>query len=85
MTTTQNIREVLTLTVPKEIAEDLDKIARFNDKTTEELVFSYIVEGVASDSHDARRIKFAEKATQALGKGTDKAKTIDDIFENMLY
>ena len=87
MTTKTNdtFRETLTLTLPKEIVKDLNNIASFNDTNLEKLVYSYIVDGIAGDSRAARRIKFTDKANEVFGKNNIPQKTVEDIFNGLVY
>jgi len=87
MTTKTKIRiqETLTLSLPMEIVEDLNKIAQFNNTNAENLVYSYIVDGIAGDSRAARRMRFTEKANETLGKGNRPPKTVEDIFNNLVF
>ena len=84
-TKTNEIQETLTLTLPGEIIEDLNNIASFNDTDLEKLVYSYIVDGIASDSRAAKRMKFTNKANETLGKHNLPSKTVEDIFNNLVY
>jgi hypothetical protein len=87
MTTKTKVRihETLTLTLPIEIIEDLNKIAKFNDTNTENLVYSYIVDGITGDSRAAKRMRFTEKANETLGRSNRPSKTVEDIFDNLVY
>ena len=84
-TKTKEIQETLTFTLPGEIVEDLNNIASFNDTDLEKLVYSYIVDGIASDSRAAKRMKFTNKANETLGKHNLPSKTVEDIFNNLVY
>ena len=77
--------EKLTLTLPTEIIEDLDKIAAFHKTDREKLLYSYIVDGIASDSLAAKRKEFTDRAKQACAGNKKPAKSIEDIFNNLLY
>ena len=79
------IRETVTLTLPIEIVEDLNNIASFNDTNLEDLIYAYIVDGIASDSRAAKRMKFTNKANEALGKNNILPKTVEDIFNGLVY
>ena len=46
MNTKESIRENVTLTLPREIVVDLYKIAEFNETGFEDLVYSYIIDGI---------------------------------------
>ena len=83
--TQDTLQETLTLRLPGEIIEDLNNIASFNDTDLEKLVFSYIVDGIANDSRAAKRMEFTDKANEVLGKNNVAPKTVEDIFENLLY
>ena len=79
-----NISELLTISIPKEIIEDLNCIAEFNDTSVEDVVYSYIVEGLKNDSLVARRMKFTDKANEVLKRNRVPPKSVDDIFNNLL-
>lgn len=83
--TKDTIQETLTLTLPKETVEDLNNIASFNETDLEKLVYSYIVDGIASDSRAAKRKEFTDKANEVLGKNNIPPKTVEDIFNNLVY
>lgn len=77
--------EKLTLTLPSEIIDDLNKIAAFNNTDREKLVYSYIVDGIAGDSLAAKRKEFSDRAKQSWGKHQEPEKSVEDIFNNLLY
>ena len=77
--------ETLTIELPDEIFKDLNDIAAFHNTKIEKLVYSYIVDGIAGDSRAARRKKFTDRANEVLGKGNVPPKTVEDIFNNMVY
>ncbi len=81
----ESTHEKLALTLPREIVDDLNKIATFNDTLLEDLVFSYIVDGIASDSRAVKRMRFTDNANKVLGKKNISPKTVDDIFNNLVY
>lgn len=83
--TTENIQEKVTLTLPGEIVGDLKKIALFNDTGFEDLVCSYIIDGIAGDSRAVNRMRFADKANKVLSKNNVPPKTVEDIFNNLVY
>ena len=83
--TKETIRETVTLTLPREIVDDLNKIASFNENSFEDLVYSYIVDGIASDSRAVNRMKFTDKANVVIGKNNIPPKTVEDIFNNLVY
>lgn len=85
MKTKESIQAKLTLTLPREVIDDLNKIASFNDTSLEGLVYSYIVDGIAGDSRAVNRMKFTDKANEALGKNNIPPKTVEDIFNNLVY
>ena len=79
------IQEQVTLTLPREIVDDLNKIASFNETNLEDLVYSYIVDGIASDSRAVNRMKFTDKANEVMGKNNIPPKSVEDIFNNLVY
>ena len=85
MKTHETIKEQMTLNLPGEIIVDLKKIASFNGTVLEDLVYSYIVDGIAGDSRAVNRMKFTDKANEVLGKNNIPSKTVEDIFNNLVY
>jgi hypothetical protein len=83
--TKETIQETVTLTLPREIVDDLNKIASFNETSLEDLVYSYIVDGIASDSRAVNRMRFTDKANEVIGKNNIPPKTVEDIFNNLVY
>ena len=81
----ETIQETVTLTLPREIVDDLNKIASFNENSLEDLVYSYIVDGIASDSRAVNRMRFTDKANEVMGKNNIPPKTVEDIFNNLVY
>jgi hypothetical protein len=81
----KNIRQKVTLTLPGEIVENLNKIATFNNTRFEDLVYSYIADGIAGDSRTVRRMHFTDNANKILEKNNIPPKTVDDIFNNLVY
>ncbi len=81
----ETIQEQVALTLPREIVDDLNKIASFNETNLEDLVYSYIVDGIASDSRAVNRMKFTDKANEVMGKNNIPPKTVEDIFNNLVY
>ena len=81
----ETIQEQVTLTLPRETVDDLNKIASFNETNLEDLVYSYIVDGIASDSRAVNRMKFTDKANEVMGKNNIPPKTVEDIFNNLVY
>jgi len=77
--------EQVTLTLPKETVEDLERITSFKKSGLEDLILSYIAEGMANDSLAVRRMKFTDTANEALGRNNIPPKTIEDIFDNLVY
>jgi len=61
-------RSSLSLAIPQELLEDLRKLAEHNATSVEELVFSYIIEGLAGDSQLIKRLKFLDQATENLAE-----------------
>ena len=81
----ETIQEQVTLTLPREIVDDLNTIALFNETNLKDLVYSYIVDGIASDSRAVNRMKFTDKANEVMGKHNILPKTVEDIFNNLVY
>ncbi len=79
------ILEKVTLVLPKEIVDDLNKIASFNETSREDLVYSYIVDGIAGDSRTVKRMNFTDHVNETLGKNNIPPKTVEDIFNNLVY
>ena len=83
--TEHTIREELIFTLPKEIIDDLKHISAFNKTDLEKLVYSYIVDGIASDARAARRKKFTDRANEVWSKNNIPPKSVEDIFDNLIY
>lgn len=75
------------LTLPEEVLEDLKKIASYNNTDLEGLVYSYIVDGIASDSRIVKRMEFSDAANETLGKKSFHSKTAKEIVNdfNLVY
>ncbi len=81
----ENIRTNVTLTLPGEVVENLNRIAGFHNIRFEDLVYSYIADGIAGDSRAVKRMHFTENANEVLKKNNLPPKTVDDIFNNLVY
>jgi hypothetical protein len=75
------------LTLPKEVLKDLRKIAVFNNSGLNDLVYSYIVDGIASDSRIVKRMEFEDNANVSLGGKSIHSKTAKEIINdfNLVY
>lgn len=78
-----NLQEKVCINMPGEIVDNLNKIASLNNSEVESVVHSYIVDGIANDSHKAKRMEFTNKINEILSKYNIPPKTIEDIFENL--
>jgi hypothetical protein len=75
------------LTLPGEVLEDLKKIALFNNFGFEDLVYSYIVDGIASDSRIVKRMEFTDNVNETLGNKDIHSKTAEEVINefNLVY
>lgn len=81
------IQAEILLTLPKEVLEDLRKIAAFNNTDLHDLVYSYIVDGIANDSRIVKRMEFEDNANESLGGKSIHSKTAKEIISdfNLVY
>jgi hypothetical protein len=81
------IQAEILLTLPKEVLKDLRKIAVFNNSSLNDLIYSYIVDGIASDSRIIKRMKFEDNASKSLGGKSIHSKTAKEIINdfNLVY
>lgn len=81
------IQAEIILTLPKEMLKDLRKITTFNKGGLGELVYSYIVDGIASDSRIVKRMEFEDNANDSLGSKSIHSKTAKEIINdfNLVY
>jgi hypothetical protein len=81
------IQAEILLTLPKEVLKDLRKIAVFNNSSLNDLIYSYIVDGIASDSRIIKRMKFEDNASESLGGKSIHSKTAKEIINdfNLVY
>ena len=81
------VRAEILLTLPREVLKDLRKIATFNNCGLDELVYSYIVDGIASDSRIVKRMEFEDNANDSLGHKPIDSKTAREIINdfNLVY
>ena len=77
----------ITLSVPSDIGNDLEEIASFTGVSVDNLVFSYIVEGIAGDSRILKRSEFKRHAGETLNKDDFRSKSSREIVNefNLLY
>ncbi len=75
------------LTLPGEVLEDLKKIALFNNSNFEDLIYSYIVDGIANDSRVVKRMEFTDNINETLGNKDIHSKTAEEIINefNLVY
>jgi len=76
-------RVEILLTVPGELLEDLKRIAQFNNYRLEDLVYSYIVDGVTSDPRVIKRMEFTDSAREASGGKTFHSKSAKEIINDL--
>ncbi len=81
------IQAEIFLTLPKEMLEDLRKIADFNNTDLNGLVYTYIVDGIANDSRIVKRMEFEDHAHVSLGGKSIHSKTAKEIINdfNLVY
>jgi len=70
------------LTLPEEVLEDLRKIALFNNSGFEDLIYSYIVNGIASDSRIVKSMESTGNVNEILGKKNFHLKTAKEIISD---
>lgn len=80
-------QSVILVTLPTDVLEDLGKFASFNETQLDDLVFSYIVDGIANDSRILKRMEFTDKANRAFGNKPIHSKTAEAIVNdfNLVY
>ena len=76
------IQPKILLTVPKEVLKDLRKIAAFNNSGLNDLAYSYIVDGIASESRIVKRMEFEDNANDSLGGKSIHSKTAKEIIND---
>ena len=81
------IQADILLTLPNEVLKDLRKIAVFNNSGLNDLIYSYIVDGIASDSRIIKRMEFEDNASESLGGKSIHSKTAKEIINdfNLVY
>jgi len=77
----------VTLSIPTDIANDLQEIASFNGVSIESLVYSYIIEGITGDSRILKRAEFKRHADDEFNKDDFRSKSPREIVNefNLLY
>jgi hypothetical protein len=77
----------LLVSVPNSIMDDLKKIALFNGVSLEDLGYSYIVDGIASDSRIIKRVEFKRHANETLNTDDFHSKSSKEIINdfNLVY
>jgi hypothetical protein len=81
------IQADILLTLPKEMLKDLIKIAVLKNSGINDLVYYYIVDGIASDSRIVKRMEFEDNANVSLGGKSIHSKTAKEIINdfNLVY
>lgn len=81
------IQTEILLTLPNEVLKDLRKIAAFNNSGLNDLVYSYITDGLANDSRIVKRMEFEDNANELLGGESIHSKTAKEIVNdfNLVY
>ena len=74
----------ITLTLPSELLEDLTRIALFNKTKLESTIYSYIVDGLASDSRTVRRMELTGNENKVPEKNNTLPKTVAKIFNDLI-
>lgn len=77
--TKETTQGTLNLNLPQEVVEIISRIAMFHDQNLDDLIFSYIVDGIAKDAWAARRIQLTEKPAKNMDKVNGQGKTVDYI------
>lgn len=75
------------LILPTEVLKDLRKIASLNSSGLDDLIYSYIVDGIAGDSRTVKRMEFSENANKLLGGKSFHSKNAREIINdfNLIY
>lgn len=70
------------LPLPGEMIRDLKKIAAFNNSELKDLIYSYVVDGLASDSLIIKRLEVDNAADKNSGYKSIHAKTAREILKD---
>ena len=70
------------LTLPNKLLKDSKKIASLNNSYLDDLVYSYVVDGIANDYRIAKREEFTDKANEAAGNKSIHSKTAEEILND---
>lgn len=71
------------LTLPMEVLNDLNKLMINNETNLHDLIYSYIIQGITSDSLDFQRMKFTEKVNKATKENNRPSKTVDELLRSL--
>ena len=84
---TNEMQTEITVRLPNEICQDLKKIALFNKISLDELVNSYILDGIASDVRIVKRMEFRDHFDEVLAKDSFHGKSAKEIINdfNLVY
>ncbi len=74
----------ITLTLPAEVLGDLKKTATHNKTGLGDLVYSYIIDGLAGDAIAAGRMAFAGTHDAAAGQKNSYPGTVEDLLKNLM-
>lgn len=70
------------LPLPAEMFQDLKKIAAFNNSDLEDLIYSYVVDGLASNSLIVKRMEIKNAAEKNSGCKSLHSKTAREILKD---
>lgn len=73
------------LALPKEVLIDLNSIANKQNNNLHDLIYSYIVEGIASDSFAIKRMNLNEDNKRALEENNLPLDTVDELLRKYIY
>ena len=68
------------LPLPREVIEDLIKIAAFNNSSLEDLIYGYVVDGLASDSRIVKQMEFSDNEGTNWGTKSIHSMTAREIL-----
>lgn len=75
-----NVQTVILLSLPNDVHEDLEAFASFSNTQLDDLVVSYIRDGIANDSRILKRIKFVAKANKFFRNKAIHSRTAQEII-----
>jgi hypothetical protein len=74
----------ITLTLPTEVLGDLKKTATFNETALGDLVYSYIIDGLAGDAIAAKRMQFTDNTDPVPGRRNRYPGAVEDLLKDLM-